>query len=499
MAGFFDGITNFFTQDPASAGTASTNSLYDPRIMMLLGASQGLLKAGQPSPYPTGLGGALSGGLQGALSGAMQAEQLKQAGTLNDYRKAQVDELKRKAAVEEENRRIRSMMFPGLTAPTGAVPPGVPGVPATQGALSMAGDPERIEQLGTYLALTGDAGAATLLNVAERLRTAQQNRRAVEGMRSAPGVLGAGVTTTSPQGQALLGNLSGDQGFDSAVLAAQNESLNSNPNLTPQPIQAPRPGLFGPLLTSPYVGPFAQQYQQQLDAPSSTGLKAQDWTDMANRLQQQHVTSTNQATARGENAELRRDLADQADNTRRMLAAVSRQGRTDRQQDLQDQREFNRERSLANDYNRLVADFRTVLPAFTSTARYVAGGEYNSSGDRDLAFAFARTLDPKDRVGVRDIADINKLGNLPERMQQAIVALAQGKELPERVRLEMFAAMRNRFEAMNEQQQQIEDEYEGRAQQYMLKPDRIVQRFAIRTQKPSGTGATGGWSAREKK
>jgi hypothetical protein len=245
-------------------------------------------------------------------------------------------------------------------------------------------------------------------------------------------------------------------------------------------------------MTSPYVGQFAQDMQSQIDA--SKGLKPTQILGQYDRLQQQHITSTNQATARGETADLRRELADQADNTRRMLAAQSRGARTDRQADLEAQREFTRERSLANDYNALSKDFRTVAPVFESTARYVASGKYNSSGDRDLAFAFARTLDPKDRVGVHDIKDINKLGNLPERIQQAIIGLAEGKELPDRVRLEMFQAMRNRFQSLNDLQQQIEDEYEGRAKQYMLKPDRVVQRFATRKDakptKPGGKDKT---------
>jgi hypothetical protein len=243
------------------------------------------------------------------------------------------------------------------------------------------------------------------------------------------------------------------------------------------------------------VGQFAQDLQGQLDATKG-GLTPQQWLQQYDRLQGQHISSTDRAAARGETADLRRELANQADNTRRMLAAQSAGGRRDRQQDLEDQRNFSRERSLANDYNALSKDFRTVAPVFESTARYVASGKYNSSGDRDLAFAFARTLDPKDRVGVHDIKDINKLGNLPERIQQAIIGLAEGKELPDRVRLEMFQAMRNRFQSLNDLQQQIEDEYEGRAKQYMLKPGNVVQRFSVRGSKPgNGNGGNGGWSA----
>jgi len=449
----------------------------DPQQQALLAVAAGLLESGGPSRTPVSLG-------QGAARGMMQGRetylQAQQALANNAMRKAQMTMLEQQARKAKFDADLTDQAM-------------------GSGALTNSSNPDKLEMLGTRLALGGHPGGAALIGQAERLRAAQQNRQAVEGMRSMPGTLGAGVTTTSPQGQHLLSTLTGDQEFDSAVLQAQNEALNSNPNLPPQPIQAPRQGLFSPLMASPYVGPYAQQLQGQLDAPSSTGIKAEDWLRHVDRLQQQHLTATNQATARGESAELRRDLAAQADNTRRMLAATSRQGRTDRQQDLQDQREFNRERGLANDFNALSKDFRTVLPAFQASAQYIAGGRYNSSGDRDLAFAFARTLDPKDRVGVNDVKDIVKLGSLPERMEQAIVALAEGKELPDRVRMEMFAAMRNRFESMNELQQQIEDEYEGRASQYMLKPDRIVQRFAIRGSKPTRGGASGAWSAREKK
>jgi hypothetical protein len=225
-------------------------------------------------------------------------------------------------------------------------------------------------------------------------------------------------------------------------------------------------------------------------------------------LQQQDQSATNQAIAREDNAALRRELASQSDatrrelagqtdETRRFLAATAAGSRADNRQALADQRNFSNERNLANDYNGLSKDFRVVLPSFQASARYVAGGKYNSSGDRDLAFSYARTLDPKDRVGVNDIKDINKLGNVPERVQQAIVGLAEGKMLPDRVRLDMFNAMRNRFNTMNEQQADIENEYEGRARQYLLEPGRVVQRFAIRSASPSGrqTGATGGWSA----
>jgi hypothetical protein len=455
----------------------AVSAFSDPRTVGLLSLAAGLLQAGGPSRTPVSTGQAIGQGYLAGLGGYGQAQN---ALAQNAMRQAQMTTLEQQARKSKLDADLQQQLM-------------------GSGALSGMNDPDKLEQLGTRLAASGHAGGAALIAQAQRMRQQMEDRQTAESFKSRPGVLGAGVTTTSPQGQALLGNLTGDQSFDSAVLAAQNEALNSNTKLPAQPVQSPRPGLFAPLMASPYVGQFAQDMQSQIDA--SKGLKPTQILGQYDRLQQQHLTSANQATARGESAELRRELANQADNTRRMLAAQSVGARTDRQQDLQAQREFTRERSLANDYNDLSKDFRTVLPGFQASAQYLASGKYDSSGDRALIFSFARTLDPRDRVGVRDVTDINKLGNIPERMYQAIVGVAEGKMLPDRVRMDMFNVMRDRFQNMNELQQQFEDEYEKRAKTYMIRPDNVVTRHSIKRDKvPTGPattrGASGTWSAR---
>jgi hypothetical protein len=442
----------------------------DPRYFALLNAGMSMMANSGPSLQPRGMGQILGQAGQAGLNSFMQARQFQQQEADSILRRKLLTEQVRKAQMEAN---LRSRLAQG-------------------GAINMD-DPSSLERYGSALLAGGEPGGATLISQAEKIRQRQAEQQQVESFKSRPGVLGAGVTTTSPQGQALLSNLTGDAGFDQAILQAQNEALNSNPRLQPQPMKAPTPGLFSPLVTSPYVGPFAQDLQGQLDTTRG-GLTPQQWLQQYDRLQGQHITSTNQATARNETAELRRDLAGQADNTRRMLAGMAQQGRQDRQSDLDAQRLFTRERSLANDYNRLSADFRTVLPSFTSSAQYIAGQKYDSAGDRALVFSFARTLDPKDRVGIRDVTDINKLGNIPERMYQAVKGVAEGKMLPDRVRMDMFNVMRSRFENLNDLQAQIEDEYETRAKGYMLKPDNVVQRFSIKRGKKNGDG-TGGWSA----
>lgn len=467
----FYGTPALWTGDYQPQGALS-GFFSDPQQVGLLSAAAGLLQAGGPSRFPVSTGQALGQGLGAGI------------GAFNSARDAQFNNAMRMAHANLFQQQARKAQLDAELTEL-----------ASKGGLGMnSGDPDTLEMLGSRLAAAGHPGGATLIDRAEKIRAARQNAQAVDAFRSAPGTLGAGVTTNSPQGQALLSNLTGDPQFDQAVLAAQNEALNSNPGLKALPVTAPNPGLMGPLFNSPYVGQAAQALQRQIDI--TKGIPAQTWLTQAQHLQQQDQTAMNAAAARDDNAALRRDLANQNADLRREIAAGNASGRNENRQNLQDQRDFSNERNLSNDYSRLTADFRQVLPGFQASARYIAGGKYNSSGDRDLAFSFARTLDPKDRVGVNDIKDINKLGNVPERIQQAIVGLAEGKELPDRIRREMFDVMRRRFGTMNEQQQQIEDEYESRAKQYMLAPNRVVQRFAIRNTTPSArqSGATGGWS-----
>lgn len=424
------------------------------RALMTMGL--GILSANQPSRLPINPMSVIG---QGGLAGLQAYQQAREDATNEAMNKLRMGVLYGQARKAQSDLELQDMLMKG-------------------GGFGAMSDPDKMEALGTRLAVAGHPGGATLITQAEKLRQLRADRETSQAFKSAPGVLGAGVTTSSPQGRQLLSEASGDPAFDAALLQSTNAALNSNPNLAPQPIQAPRPGLFGVLSTSPYVGPSARSMQVQLDA--SKDVPSKTWIDEANRLQQQHMTASNAATAREENAALRRELA--------QIGATNRNAS---QQNLQDQRMFTRERELSQDYNNLSKPFRNVVPAFQSSAQYVAGGKYDSSGDRALAFGYAKMLDPSDRVGVNDIRDINKLGNVPERIQQAIVSLAEGKELPDRIRLEMFQVMRSRYNALNEQQQQIENEYETRAKGYMLNPSNVVIRHSNRG---ASSRASGGWS-----
>ena len=428
----------------------------DPRNVGMLSAASGLLEAGGPSPIPVSLGQALGRGMQAGIGGYNTAINSQYT---NALRAAQVSAYQQKAR--------QAQLEADLTNK------------ALAGGLSGGNNPEQLEAVGMRLAAAGHPGGATLIAEAQRLRQAQRDQQTVQGFRSTPGSLGAGVTPNSPQGQALLSNLTGDPSFDQSVLQAQNEALNSNTKLAPQPVAPPYAGIMGSLLNSPYVGDQAKELQRQIN--TTPGLTSQQVLGQLDRLQQQHVTAASQDTARRENQAFRRDMADQTDRRiREMQAAVSG--------NLQEQRSFGKESKLAQQYNSLSSDFKKTSPAFSAAADYMAGNNYNSSGDRALVFQYQKMLDPQDRVAVTDLRDMVKLGSLPERFKQYIVALAEGKELPDRIRQDMFNEMQRRFNSSNETQTQLEDEYKQRASRYMLNPDNVVIQYSAR-RKPTGGNA----------
>lgn len=73
--------------------------LGDPRLLGLLGAAGGLLQAGGPSRMPVGFGQALGQGIMGGVGAAQQAQQGQ---LMNQMQTAQLEEMKRKAALSQQ-------------------------------------------------------------------------------------------------------------------------------------------------------------------------------------------------------------------------------------------------------------------------------------------------------------------------------------------------------------------------------------------------------------
>ena len=146
---------------------------------------QGLLGFGTALMTPRALGGGMAAGMQAFNTGALQANELK--------RKAQQDALREK--------------------------------------LLMA-------QMGEYEMKAAEAKRAREMQ--------QQLQDAARRAYTAPsaGSLGGGVAPGSQQGQALLGQMSGDPEFDAAMLQSTNSALNSvGPR---QGVSAPSAGGFDP-------------------------------------------------------------------------------------------------------------------------------------------------------------------------------------------------------------------------------------------------------------
>lgn len=147
-------------------------------------------------------------------------------------------------------------------------------------------------------------------------------------------------------------------------------------------------------------------------------------------------------------------------------------------------RDRNTELKLADDFSRDSKGFKEVKTQFSSTADYVAKGKFTSAGDRSLLFAYAKMNDPGDKVAVKDVQDIEKLGNVPERFIQAIKNVATGKMLPTDVRKDMYAEIKRKFGELNRAQRDVETDYTERAGRYKLDARNVVRKQSVDDDKP---------------
>lgn len=144
----------------------------------------------------------------------------------------------------------------------------------------------------------------------------------------------------------------------------------------------------------------------------------------------------------------------------------------------------NTELKLADDYARDTKGFKEAKTQFSAVTDYMANitkdkKAATSAGDKSLVFAYAKMNDPGDKVAVKDIQDIQKLGNVPERIVQSVVSLAKGNMLPDRIRAEMMDEITRKFKEMNTQQHATEKEYTDRAGRYKIDPRNVVQSHAV--------------------
>lgn len=126
------------------------------------------------------------------------------------------------------------------------------------GILGDMNDPDKMEAVGTRLALGGHPGGAALVNAAEKIRKERAAKAAFATMKSQAGVA--------------------DQ-----QVAEEAAGLGVPAPATP----GARPGIFGSLFASPYVGEEAKTLQAQLDQTPSSDPEM--WLKHYERLRQIHT------------------------------------------------------------------------------------------------------------------------------------------------------------------------------------------------------------------
>lgn len=176
---------------------------FNPQSQGILKAAFALMAAGGPTRVPTGIGEALG---QAGSAGVDAYEQAKKARVTEALQAIQLKKAANDLALQEQLQN--------------------------GGALNTS-DPDKLEAIGTRLALAGHPGGAGIINAAEKMRAKRQAEARLGSLKSGP----------APDPQEL--EQAADQG-------------------TPAP--QPQKGLFAPYFSSPFVGDQAKALQARLDA-----------------------------------------------------------------------------------------------------------------------------------------------------------------------------------------------------------------------------------------
>ncbi len=253
----------------------------DPQTQGLLQAAFAGLNASGPSRMPVSMGQVIGQAGQAGL------------GAFNQQQQAQQQAVQRDLAIKKAKMELDLQeQLTGAAGGSGILGKGL-------------NDPDTMEALGTRLALSGHPGGAALISAAEKVRAKRAAAQQLGVLKSTPGQ--TTVADTSQEGTGSM-DMSGSVGPAVTTTGA-------------------KPGIFGTLFDSPYVGAQAKALQSAVDA-SPAGADPEALLKHYDRLQAAHLAGqaatasrTDRQDARNQSEQTRRDLAAQAASDRRSLAS----------------------------------------------------------------------------------------------------------------------------------------------------------------------------------
>lgn len=474
--------------------TGVLDYMNNPANQGLLSLASGMLQAGGPQRFPVSFGQALGQGADQGMASYNHARQLNEQAAMRD---AQVQHMgMQNQLIEQQVAKAKGDAALSAQMSGGAF-----------GQMT----PDQLDMLGQRLAIGGHPGAATVMTIADKRRQQKLDGSSLDAMRSTPdtpGVLGAGVTTASPQGQGLLSQaMTGDKEFDQAALAGMNEGLNSNarPGMLAQPVTPPvagAPGLMGPLMASPHVGPAATQMQGLINA---RGIQPKDAIARFEQLASLHATQAGAQAGRDQSENTRRDLAENNDALRRELAAsrppaavtsvtiadpanpsrsIVVDGRTGRK--IGDAPATKQVHPMADklfkEYaaNPQVKEANELEVKFKPVLQYVndlnSGRIKSSINERDAEIAkmyLAVTSTVGSRAYNMDKKELSAMPNLADRLGNMASSFFAGKDLTDKTRKEMVSVISSRFTALNDARKATKAMTLDRARRNMVPEDQI--------------------------
>lgn len=126
----------------------------------------------------------------------------------------------------------------------------------------------------------------------------------------------------------------------------------------------------------------------------------------------------------------------------------------------EDRRQTDYDRKVINDSNKSWRQFSSkqddFLHHWDTVSKHQKDPSRRSVTDRALIYAFAHTLDPRDRITQADLEGITRLGNYLERVGLSVQNIWAGAELPDDVREQMQAMIEDYASTLKERRSALE-------------------------------------------
>jgi len=204
----------------------------------------------------------------------------------------------------------------------------------------------------------------------------------------------------------------------------------------------------------------------------------------ATRLEQQAKIYESIAASASTNAQ-REAAAQQAAETRRMIAGMNAGSRTNQQDQMRAQRAFTQENALRDDFEKQVKDQRISIGTYPQIEAALTGPP-SAASDMRAIFRYMKILDPTSVVREGEYATARNATGVPARITNIYNQALTGQSLNPQQRVDFLKQAKSERDTALKYFNERGTEFKNRARTYGLNPENVIIGYDTGSAPPQG-------------